>query len=112
MGLFTKKIGPVFLKTSNQAKEYVEKLKALQEKSDENLKDEIGKRIIRVRMAMILYSIVSVKRMVMPLCIRKMPVLKQKNKREMDILRGVYFLPSIYEYSVNGFRVHADSHLL
>ena len=49
MGLFTKKIGPVFLKTSNQAKEYVEKLKSLQEKSDENLKDEIGKRIARVQ---------------------------------------------------------------
>lgn len=45
MGLFTKKIGPVFLKTSNQAKEYVEKLKSLQEKSHDNLKEEIERQI-------------------------------------------------------------------
>lgn len=46
MGLFTKKIGPVFLKTSNQAKEYVEKLKSLQEKSHDNLKEEIERQIV------------------------------------------------------------------
>ena len=31
MGLFTKRIGPVFLKSSNQAKEYVDKLRELKE---------------------------------------------------------------------------------
>lgn len=46
MGLFTKKIGPVFLKTSNQAKEYVDKLKSLQEKCNSNLKEEIERQIV------------------------------------------------------------------
>ena len=45
MRLFTKKIGPVFLKTSNQAKEYVDKLKTLQEKCNSNLKEEIERQI-------------------------------------------------------------------
>ena len=45
MGLFTKAIGPVFLKTSNQAEEYIHKLKALQEKCSGALKEEIEKQI-------------------------------------------------------------------
>lgn len=46
MGLFTKSIGPVFLKNSNQAKEYIDKLKALEEKSSATLKEEIEKQIV------------------------------------------------------------------
>ena len=49
MGLFTKKIGPVFLKTSNQAEEYVEKLKSLQEKSHDNLKEKIKEKIAKIQ---------------------------------------------------------------
>ena len=45
MGLFTKSIGPVFLKSSNQATEYINKLKDLQTKCTGNLKDEIEKQI-------------------------------------------------------------------
>ena len=45
MGLFTKSIGPVFLKNSNQAKEYIDKLKALEEKASGALKEEIEKQI-------------------------------------------------------------------
>lgn len=45
MGLFTKEIGPVFLKASNQAAEYIEKLKLLQDKCDGSLKEEIDKQI-------------------------------------------------------------------
>ena len=45
MGLFTKAIGPVFLKQSNNATDYIEKLKALQEKSSTTLKEEIEKQI-------------------------------------------------------------------
>lgn len=45
MGLFTKAIGPVFLKQSNNATDYIEKLKELQEKSATTLKEEIEKQI-------------------------------------------------------------------
>lgn len=45
MGLFTKSIGPVFLKKSNQATDYIEKLKILQEKCPGELKEEIEKQI-------------------------------------------------------------------
>ena len=45
MGLFTKSIGPVLLKKSNQATEYIDKLKALQEKCPGELKEEIEKQI-------------------------------------------------------------------
>lgn len=45
MGLFTKSIGPVFLKSSNQATEYIYKLKDLQAKCTGDLKDEIEKQI-------------------------------------------------------------------
>lgn len=45
MGLFTKAIGPVFLKQSNNATDYIEKLKVLQEKSATTLKEEIEKQI-------------------------------------------------------------------
>ena len=45
MGLFTKSIGPVFLKSSNQATEYINKLKDLQAKCTGDLEDEIEKQI-------------------------------------------------------------------
>ena len=45
MGLFSKSIGPVFLKKSNQATEYISKLKELQEKCSGDLKEEIEKQI-------------------------------------------------------------------
>ena len=45
MGLFTKSIGPVFLKNSNQAKEYINKLKVLEEKASGALREEIEKQI-------------------------------------------------------------------
>lgn len=45
MGLFTKSIGPVFLKKSNQATEYIDKLKVLLEKCSGELKEEIEKQI-------------------------------------------------------------------
>lgn len=45
MGLFTKSIGPVFLKSSNQAEEYISKLKLLLEKCDGRIKENIEKQI-------------------------------------------------------------------
>lgn len=45
MGLFTKKIGPVFLKENSDAETYIEKLKALSEKAQGSLKQEIEKQI-------------------------------------------------------------------
>ena len=45
MGLFTKRIGPVFLKSSNQAREYVDKLRELKEQCSDELKEEIEKQI-------------------------------------------------------------------
>lgn len=45
MGLFTKTIGPVFLKSSNQAEDYICKLKDLQGKCKGELKEEIEKQI-------------------------------------------------------------------
>lgn len=45
MALFTKKIGPVFLKASNQAEDYITKLKALLVKCPPELQDEIEKQI-------------------------------------------------------------------
>lgn len=45
MGLFTKAIGPVFLKSSNQAADYIHKLKDLQGKCTGELKEEIEKQI-------------------------------------------------------------------
>ena len=45
MGLFTKEIGPVFLKTNSQAVDYISKLKDLQEKCSGELKEEIEKQI-------------------------------------------------------------------
>ena len=45
MGLFTKKIGPVFLKENSDAEAYIEKLKELSEKAEGALKQEIEKQI-------------------------------------------------------------------
>lgn len=45
MGLFTKKIGPVFLKENSDAEAYIEKLKELSEKAQGSLKQEIEKQI-------------------------------------------------------------------
>lgn len=45
MGLFTKAIGPVFLRQCNHATDYISKLKVLQEKSTTTLKEEIEKQI-------------------------------------------------------------------
>lgn len=45
MGLFTRKIGPVFLKLSNQAENYINKLRELQERCSGELKEEIEKQI-------------------------------------------------------------------
>lgn len=45
MGLFTKAIGPVFLKSSNQAADYIQNLKTLQGKCTGELKEEIEKQI-------------------------------------------------------------------
>lgn len=45
MGLFTKKIGPVFLKENSDAEAYVEKLHELREKANGTLKQEIEKQI-------------------------------------------------------------------
>ncbi len=45
MGLFTKAIGPVFLKSSNQAVDYISKLKNLQGRCLGELKEEIEKQI-------------------------------------------------------------------
>lgn len=46
MGLFTKAIGPVFLKNSNQAKDYIDKLKELESKASGALREEIEKQIV------------------------------------------------------------------
>jgi len=45
MGIFKKKIGPVFLKENSDAEAYVEKLKVLGEKAQGPLKQEIEKQI-------------------------------------------------------------------
>ncbi len=45
MGIFTKKIGAVFLKENSDAAAYIEKLKALSEKAQGSLKQEIEKQI-------------------------------------------------------------------
>ena len=45
MGLFTKKIGPVFLKENSDAEAYIEKLKEFSEKAQGSLKQEIEKQI-------------------------------------------------------------------
>lgn len=45
MGLFTKAIGPVFLKSSNQAADYINKLKNLQGRCSGEIKEEIEKQI-------------------------------------------------------------------
>lgn len=45
MGLFTKKIGPVFLKENSDAEVYIEKLKLLKEKEQDPIKQEIEKQI-------------------------------------------------------------------
>lgn len=45
MGLFTKVIGPVFLKSSNQAADYINKLKNFQERCSGELKEEVEKQI-------------------------------------------------------------------
>ena len=45
MGIFTKKIGPVFLKGNSDAQTYIEKLKELNEKASGTLKQEIEKQI-------------------------------------------------------------------
>lgn len=45
MGLFTKEIGPVFLKSNNQTEEYINKLKETLEKCPTDLKEEIEKQI-------------------------------------------------------------------
>lgn len=45
MGFFIKEIGPIFLKTNNQAVDYISKLKDLQEKCSGELKEEIEKQI-------------------------------------------------------------------
>lgn len=45
MGFFTKAIGPVFLKSNNQAQDYIQKLKVLQVKCSGELREEIEKQI-------------------------------------------------------------------
>lgn len=45
MGLFTKEIGPVFLKSNNQTEDYINKLKEVLEKCPTELKEEIEKQI-------------------------------------------------------------------
>lgn len=45
MGLFTKSIGTVFLKSDSQAMEYISKLKELREQSPDEIKEEIEKQI-------------------------------------------------------------------
>ena len=41
MSLFTKKIGPIFLKESSSAEKYIDKLQTLSTKAKGNMKDEI-----------------------------------------------------------------------
>ena len=45
MGLFTKKIGPVFLKENSDVEAYIEKLKEFGEKAQGSLKRDIEKQI-------------------------------------------------------------------
>ena len=45
MGLFTKEIGPVFLKSNNQTEDYINRLKEVLEKCPADLKEEIEKQI-------------------------------------------------------------------
>lgn len=45
MGIFTKEIGPVFLKETGSAQEYIGKLEALRNKAEGELKDKIEKQI-------------------------------------------------------------------
>lgn len=44
MGLFTKSIGPVFLKSSNRANDYIDKLKGLEDKCTGPLKEDVEKQ--------------------------------------------------------------------
>lgn len=45
MGLFTKSIGAVFLKSDNQAKDYIDKLKKIETQCPNEIKEEIEKQI-------------------------------------------------------------------
>lgn len=45
MGLFQKKIGPIFLKENSESEEFIEKLQTLSEKAADELKVEIEKQI-------------------------------------------------------------------
>ena len=45
MGLFTKEIGPVFLKSNNQTEDYINKLKEILEKCPTDMKEEIEKQM-------------------------------------------------------------------
>ena len=45
MSLFTKKIGPIFLKESSSAEKYIDKLQTLSTKAKGNMKDEIENQI-------------------------------------------------------------------
>ncbi len=45
MGIFTKKIGPVFLKADSDAQAYIAKMQALAERADESVKGKIEKQI-------------------------------------------------------------------
>ncbi len=45
MGIFSKKIGPVFLKETSDAKAFIEKMQALQEKATGEVKQKIEKQI-------------------------------------------------------------------
>ena len=45
MGLFTKRIGTVFLKEDSETQVYIEKMRALSEKAQGELKQEIEKQI-------------------------------------------------------------------
>ncbi|MBQ6814757.1 MAG: NERD domain-containing protein [Lachnospiraceae bacterium] len=45
MGLFTKKIGPVFLKEESEASNYIEKLKKLSEEASDDIKKKIDEQI-------------------------------------------------------------------
>lgn len=52
MGIFTKEIGPVFLKETGSAQEYIGKLEALRDKAEGELKDKIEKQITVVQYGM------------------------------------------------------------
>lgn len=45
MGLFSKRIGVVFLKETSDSAEFIEKMKMLQEKAEGNIRNEIEKQI-------------------------------------------------------------------